>query len=183
MKGGKMEQNSCDGQRASRAGMSDHPAGADDTAREGQTFPEQSLAVRPWADPVLDMLGHDPRSLYVERFWVSIIGPTSTLLLRRLATGLELSPAGFEIDCLALAHELGLGLRGGKNSPFWRAIDRTSRFNATQRQGRILMARTKLAPLTLRQTEKLPPHLQSAHRAYIARQLAQHQATDRPDAA
>ena len=37
-----------------------------------------SLAVRPWPDPVIDALGHDPRSAYVEQYWLGILGPPST---------------------------------------------------------------------------------------------------------
>lgn len=33
------------------------------------------LHVRPWADTVVDRLGHDPRSAYVEAFWLGILGP------------------------------------------------------------------------------------------------------------
>jgi hypothetical protein len=33
------------------------------------------LPVRPWPDSVIDALGHDPRSAYVERFWLGILGP------------------------------------------------------------------------------------------------------------
>lgn len=148
----------------------------------GPVFPEEILHVRPWEDPTLEQLGHDPRSLYVERYWVSILGPSSTLLLRRLAMGLEIAPDGFEMEPLAWANELGLGMRGGKNSPFWRAIERCCRFNATTRQGNVLMARKKLAPLTLRQVERLPPHLQQAHHAWTARRLADHR-IERGDAA
>ena len=56
-----------------------------------------TLAVRPWPDPVIDALGHDPRSAYVEQYWLGILGPSTTWLLRRLAAGLEASPAGFDL--------------------------------------------------------------------------------------
>ena len=51
-----------------------------------------TLVVLPWADPVVDPIGHDPRSRYVELFWLGILGPTATLLLRRLADGLDVLP-------------------------------------------------------------------------------------------
>lgn len=35
------------------------------------------LLVVPWNDPVCDQLGMDPRSAYVERFWLPLLGPTS----------------------------------------------------------------------------------------------------------
>ncbi|MDQ6949668.1 MAG: hypothetical protein M3256_26335 [Actinomycetota bacterium] len=31
------------------------------------TSPVSVLSIRPWPDGVIDALGHDPRSLYVER--------------------------------------------------------------------------------------------------------------------
>ena len=142
----------------------------------GLSFPFIRLHVVAWADPVLDQLGHDPRSPYVERFWVSILGPSSTLLLRRLATGLERSPAGFELPIEAWAHELGVGIRGGRNSPFWRAVERTGRFKATRLQSDTLFVRRRLDSLNLRQIERLPVHLQRAHHAWSTRQLAEHQA-------
>ena len=37
-----------------------------------------TLAVRPWPDPVIDALGHDPRSAYVEQYWLPILRPPST---------------------------------------------------------------------------------------------------------
>ncbi len=34
-----------------------------------------SLHIVAWTDPVIDTLGHDPRSWYVEQFWLPVIGP------------------------------------------------------------------------------------------------------------
>lgn len=134
-------------------------------------FPEERLQVRIWHDPVLEELGHDPRSPYVERYWLSILGPSATLLLRRLAQRLELEPDGFELDCAAWAQELGIGMRGGKNGPFWRAVDRTCRFGAAQRTGAVLTVRPKLPPLTMHQIARLPEQLQATHQVWLARQL------------
>ena len=36
--------------------------------------------ITPWIDPVVDARGHDPRGAYVERFWLSVIGPTNIVL-------------------------------------------------------------------------------------------------------
>ena len=33
------------------------------------------LTIRPWPDDVIDSLGHDPRSHYVETYWLGILGP------------------------------------------------------------------------------------------------------------
>ena len=35
------------------------------------------IHVRAWTDPVIDQLGHDPRSQYVEWFWLSVLGPAA----------------------------------------------------------------------------------------------------------
>lgn len=137
------------------------------------SFPFDTLTVRPWDDPLIEKLGHDPRSEYVEKYWTSILGPSATLLLRRLANGLEIAPDGFEIDTLAWAQELGLGIRGGKHGPFWRSLDRTARFGATRRNGALLVVHRKLPPLNLRQVERLPDHLRAAHRVWEAHQLAE----------
>ena len=48
--------------------------------------PVPTISITPWADPIIDTLGHDPRSEYVERFWLPTLGPTTLLLLRRIAT-------------------------------------------------------------------------------------------------
>src|SRR3954449_12857914 len=87
----------------------------------------KTLHIEPWADEVIDTLGHDPRSAYVERFWLGILGPSTTWLLRRLAAGLEAEPAGFSLSLPDTAQALGLGGRG-RNSPFVRALARSCQF-------------------------------------------------------
>ena len=41
-----------------------------------------TLTIVPWIDPIIDTIGHDPRSRYAETFWLPTLGPTSLLLLR-----------------------------------------------------------------------------------------------------
>ena len=41
-------------------------------------LPADRLSIHPWPDPVIDQVGHDPRSTYVERFWLGILGPSTT---------------------------------------------------------------------------------------------------------
>lgn len=133
-------------------------------------FPTSTLQVRPWPDPVIDEVGHDPRSPYVERFWLGVLGPTATWLLRRLAAGLEDSPAGFDLDLLATATELGIGNHAGQHSPFVRSIDRCCRFGAAELvDDRTLRVRRKLPPLTRAQVERLPDRLRASHAQWMAR--------------
>ncbi len=131
--------------------------------RREPAFPEDRLVVTSWPDPVLDQLGHDPRSGYVERFWLPVLGPSCLLLLRRLAADLERQPGGYTLDTAVWARELGIGMKGGRNGPFWRAVDRTSRFGAARRNGPRLAVRRRLPPLSSRQVSRLPVTLRSAH--------------------
>lgn len=134
--------------------------------------PPVVLPIRPWPDGVIDALGHDPRSAYVERFWLGILGPSTTWLLRYLANGLDESPEGFDLDLAATAQALGLGARGGRHSPFMRALSRCCQFDVAEaRPDGILAVRRKLPPLNRRQVVRLPPDLAAAHQAWQEAQL------------
>jgi len=131
------------------------------------TSPVTVLPVRPWPDPVIDALGHDPRSAYVETFWLGILGPSTTWLLRRLAAGLDAFPAGFDLDLADTAAALGLGAKGGRHSPFMRALARSCQFDlAVARVDGSLAVRRKIPPLNRRQVLRLPPSLATAHQAW-----------------
>jgi hypothetical protein len=130
-----------------------------------------SIAVEPWSDPVIDELGHDPRSPYVERFWLAILGPSTVWLLRRLADGLDREPDGFTLDLQETARSIGVGLRGGRSSPFFRSVDRSCRFGAARFVAEDTLAvRRKLPPLTQRQVGRLPAVLQREHVHWIEQQ-------------
>jgi hypothetical protein len=128
----------------------------------------ENLTVRPWPDSVLDQVGHDPRSPYVERFWLGVLGPSSVLFLRRLATELEAHPAGFELPLADTAKALGLGMKGGRNSPFLRTISRCVQFHLVHLDpaDHVLLARRRLPPLTRGQVTRLPEPLQLQHREW-----------------
>lgn len=134
-------------------------------------FPEAVLQVTAWSDPVLDRLGHDPRSAYAERFWLPVLGPSCLLLVRRLAADLERLPDGFAVDCATWARELGIGMKGGRHGPFWRALERACRFGAARRAGPRLTVRRRLPPLTARQVERLPESLRVAHGQWLDERL------------
>ena len=126
-----------------------------------------SLPVRPWPDSVIDALGHDPRSAYVERFWLGILGPSTTWLVRFLANRLDASPEGFDLDLASTASALGLGSKGGRHSPFMRALSRCCQFDVAEaRPDGVLAVRRKLPPLTRRQILRLSPELVAAHQAW-----------------
>lgn len=136
------------------------------------SFESDVLAIRPWEDEVLDRLGFDPRSPYVERFWLSIVGPSTTWLLRRIAAGFDTSPDGFEMLLGETARALGLGDRGGRNSPFFRTLNRMVQFDLARVSGSSeLQVMRKLPPLNRRFIARLSPALQEAHERWQAEQL------------
>ena len=125
-----------------------------------------TLHVRPWPDAVIDAVGHDPRSTYVERFWLGVLGPSTTWLLRRVAAGLEAAPAGFDLPLAETARALGLG-GDGKHSPFVRALSRCCQFElALPESDGVLAVRRKLPPLNRRQLVRLPDAVQAEHEAW-----------------
>lgn len=42
------------------------------------------LRLVPLNDPVIDTVGHQPRSTYAETYWLPVIGPSALWALRRL---------------------------------------------------------------------------------------------------
>jgi hypothetical protein len=122
-----------------------------------------SLFIAPWVDDLIDSLGHDPRSHYVEQFWLGTLGPSTTWLLRRLAARFDVEPDGFDLALSDTARALGLGDKGGRHSPFVRALIRLCQFDLARASGDVLEVRRKLPPLTRRQLMRLPPDLREAH--------------------
>lgn len=139
-----------------------------------ECFAEQSLTVVPWPDEVIDALGHDPRSAYVETFWLGILGPSTTWLLRRLVAGLDYHPDGFELPLAETARALGLGDKGGRNSPFVRAMSRLVQFDMARRYAtNSLAVRRRVPPLNRKQVMRLPFSLQEAHERFQSSDLRQ----------
>src|SRR3954462_15699749 len=86
------------------------------------------LAIRPWPDDVIDALGHDPRSAYVERFWLGVLGPSAIWLLRRLPAGPPAAPPGVELPLTDTAQAIGIG-GTGRSSSFVRTLGRVCQFD------------------------------------------------------
>jgi hypothetical protein len=131
-----------------------------------------TLTVTAWPDAVIDAVGHDPRSTYVEMFWLGILGPSTTWLVRRLVTGLDRHPDGYELPLAQTASALGLGNKGGRHSPFVRSLARCCQFGAATFSGSTgLAVRRRLPPLTRAQVERLPAELQEAHKDWLETDL------------
>ncbi len=129
------------------------------------------LHIVTWSDPVADPHGVHPCSRYVELYWLGVIGPSTTWLLRRLSYGLDVQRDGFDIDLAETARCLGLGERLGKNSPFRRALQRLCTFELARPHGPgALAVRTRIPPLSLRHLSRLPEPLQASHRRWLTEQ-------------
>lgn len=127
------------------------------------------LYVRPWADPVLDQMGYDPRESYVERFWLGLLGPSATWLVRYLATQFETDPHEFVLDFEACAAAIGLGRGGGRSGPLPKTLNRCCDFGVARMiNGNTMEVRRKLAPLSDRQLGRLPDRLRAEHHDWLA---------------
>jgi hypothetical protein len=126
------------------------------------------LKIRPWIDPVVDDRGHDPRSRYVEIFWLGVLGPTATWLLRRLASGLEVEPDGYELDLQVTAASMGLKFSTGRSSPFSRALQRCVMFGmAHPLPDGGLAVRRRIPPVGHRHLRRMPQQLQLEHAGWL----------------
>jgi hypothetical protein len=133
-----------------------------------------TLTIKPWPDPLLDTLGHDPRSSYVETFWLPTLGPTAVLLLRHLANKFEQHPEGLELPVADTSQALGLGQRDGNSSPIVRTLNRLSQFDLACDDGHGTVAvRRNLPPVNPRHVRRLPAQLQSEHASWAEARLGE----------
>jgi len=126
-----------------------------------------AIIVRPWLDPLIDDDGFDARSRYVETFWLGVLGPTATWLLRRLVAGLERSPTGYELDLQATAQAMGLGFTRGRSSPFSKALQRCVMFGLAHPIDGGLAVRRRVPHVSVRHLRRMPETLQRAHGAWV----------------
>ena len=132
-----------------------------------------TLTIQPWPDPVIDTLGYDPRSRYVETFWLPTLGPTALLLLRHLADRFDRHPEGIELTVSDTSHALGLGQRDGSSSPVVRTLNRLAQFDLACDDGAGTVAvRRNIPPVNRRHMKRLPSELQLAHAEWAEAQLA-----------
>jgi hypothetical protein len=126
------------------------------------------VLVRPWFDPVVDRVGYDPRSPYVERFWLGVLGPSVTWLLRYLVGRLEAEPDGFDLELDECAKAIGLGRLQGPNAAFPRTLHRACQFGTARLfGGTTFEVRRKLPPLPQRQLARLPEALRAEHAQWV----------------
>ena len=116
---------------------------------------------------VSDLLGHSAGSVYVETFWLPLVGPSTVLALRRLSAWLEHEPDGITVSIAMLSRCLGLGTGTGRRSPVARTLARLVDFKIASHDGERLLLRRELPMLSVRQIERLPACLITAHEQLI----------------
>ena len=132
-----------------------------------------AIRVTPWPDPVLDVVGHDPRSWYADTFWLPTLGPTCLLLLRHLADRFERAPDGVELPVAETAAALGVGPRETPNSPIVRSLVRLQQFDlACPKDDARIAVRRALPPIHRRHIRRLPAGLQAQHAEFTEAQSA-----------
>ena len=142
----------------------------------GDMEPNRSLTFTPVEhdDPRVRSVGFDLTDPYVEQCWSGVVGPSSTLLLRRLpALWTEQVPA--TIGRAELAGSLGLGDGSGSRSRLGSTLDRLVRFGlarpASDAGG--LDVYRQVPPLRPGQLQRLPQWTQAAHERLFSDHLAQ----------
>lgn len=117
-----------------------------------------------WPDEVIDRIGFDPRSTYVEFCWLPIIGPTATWLYRRVALWVAAQPEGLEVNLPELACSMGFGEKWARNSPFATAWYRLDRYGLAERLDEATFRIRPVAPpLTRPKVMRLPLSVQRFH--------------------
>ena len=134
------------------------------------------ITLIPWLDQRIDAFGHDPRSTYVEQFWLATLGPSTTWFLRHCADLLDETDST-PVNLRETASSLGIGYEGGARSAMAKTVARACRFRAARSVGSTTLAvRLRLPELSHRQVQRLPKSVQRRHDEFLATSLS-------PDAA
>jgi len=133
------------------------------------TTPDSTtIALTALIDPTVEAIGHDPRSRYVETYWLGILGPTASWVLRRTTDLLDTHPGGIEIDLTELAREMGLSYTVGRSSPFAKAIQRLIMFGLAHNTPFGIAVRRSIPDVAHRHVRRMTDALQSRHAFDVA---------------
>ena len=131
-----------------------------------------TLQVVPWRDATVETIGFPARSDYVEWFWLPVLGPSATWLLRRIDAGFDEFPDGYMLDTRETARALGIAARDDAGTIFARAIERLHTFGVAHGATDAYAVRRVLPPVSHRHLQRMPQHLRDAHDAWVVQGAA-----------
>jgi hypothetical protein len=125
-------------------------------------------------DARVQRIGFDLTDPYVEQCWSAVVGPSSTLLLRRLPA-LWVARVPAEIGASELSQSLGLGAGAGEQSRLVNTLQRPVRFGLATpaADGAGLDVYRQVAPLIPRQLARLPQWTRDTHERLLGAHLEQ----------
>jgi hypothetical protein len=138
-------------------------------------LPEQRLVIhaRPHPDFEVQRAGFPLDHRYVEQCWAPVIGPSSTLLLRRLPW-LWRAGTTVNVEVGDLGRSLGLGAGTRRNSIIGRTLERIVAFRfAEWSAAGVLDVFTEARPLSARQLEQVPIWTRVLHEQLLDAHLSQ----------
>lgn len=115
------------------------------------------------ADPRVESCGFGPDHPYIDLAVIPVVGPSGTLMWRRMAKMVAAAGDPVRVDTAELLRCLGLSASLAKNSPGGRTIHRLARFGLVRRCGPRLAARSALAPWGERRAARLPGLVKAYH--------------------
>jgi hypothetical protein len=128
----------------------------------------KNLEFTPWNDPLIDRRGVSAFSPYVDLFWLPVLGPSATALLKIVNIHFLLRPDNCAFGHDILSAVLGLGAGSSRNAPLPRAINRCVRFGLAKRTGSDSIAmRRFVSPISQHHLSRLPPVLQDRHSVFL----------------
>lgn len=117
------------------------------------------------SNSLTSFFGNDP---YIERFWLSFIGPTATSLLKYLSIRALTDSPWFDCDLAELSRRMGTGNRTGTSSPISKQLTRLHRFGLIHCYNETsYLVSDSIPKLSSDQIYKLPRYEQVAHDSWI----------------
>lgn len=125
-------------------------------------------------DERVQRVGFDLTDPYVEQCWSAVVGPSSTLLLRRLPA-LWVTEVPAAIGASDLSRSLGLGVGVGDRSRLANTLNRLVQYRLATpaSDGAGLDVFRKVAPLSARQLARVPQWTRATHERLFSDHLEQ----------
>lgn len=131
------------------------------------------IHARPHPDFEVQRAGFPLDHRYVEQCWAPVIGPSSTLLLRRLPW-LWRAGTTVNVEVGDLGRSLGLGAGTSRNSIIGRTLERVVAYRfAEWSAAGVLDVFTEARPLSARQLENVPTWTRVLHEQLLDAHLSQ----------